>query len=186
LSFFIACCLWPQLATNLDWRFPKLPDVVTPALFPVVNRWLSVSEYTINRFGWEVGIANKWRMFGRLDRFNWTLEFIAKYADGTESRLPTPNLGTENLLPMNIFDRCLIYHREEKFMLNLYGSDEAKQFYCDHLAALHERYGSSIESIILRLHWQPILSPIESQRQKRFYAEPYIRDIGTFVPSKIR
>lgn len=131
-------------------------------------------EYYRLYFGWliesyanEVGLDNRWQMFGHQSRFNWWYRIEAVYASGEAVLLPIPGQSERTW-----FERTFVDFKEAKFALNIYVSRAAREAYAQYLARrFPERNGSRIQKIMWKLAWQNIRSQ-EEAAEKGSHLEP--------------
>lgn len=158
------------LNVPVEWREGFWKQVRAP--LPPQAAWrVEIAEWRVRCYAHILGIDNRWMMFGFQSRFNWWYVIRGEYSDGVTTRLvdlPLPNQSGRSL-----WQRATMDVKQNKFELNLYANQPARESYSRYIARQFPNYaGLPIKAVRWDLGHQPILPPQEA-RQKQQLWDPH-------------
>jgi len=113
---------------------------------------LKGSEWLFAHYSHFTGMDNRWRMFSRLNRFNWWYTIYGEGEDGHLIKLPLP-LQRERSLYQYLWRDFKI----PKFHLNMYLKPWARQQYANFLCNSLSTQERPFKAVVFELNYQNIL-----------------------------
>jgi hypothetical protein len=149
---------------------------------------LRVADWRIRQYAYLTGLDNRWQMFGRQSRFNWWYVIRGIYGDSDYQQgdhQKAVMLELPNQSPRTLWQRCVTDLKEQKFRLNIYSNEVAREAYSRYLARQFSvREGKPIRAVRWELGYQMIMPPdVAMTQQKLVYPGCSIMPLNEFPVS---